>query len=176
MNGALAQACALQPCPGAHDWLVLRAAFVVDDPVEIFRVAQQHIPQRSRFAEVVRSSIDEVTKASDWIDGYTRIHDRYREYGHCQIYQEIGTVINTMRFAETIGQGICMQVSQGNDTDSFGATCGSILGARYGPERLEKRWLEPFNDRVLTAVATFHEQRLSVVAQRMGALPARVLG
>lgn len=68
-----------------------------------------------------------------------------------------------------------MQVSQGNDTDSFGATGGSILGALMGPERLERRWLEPFNDRILCSVATFHEQRLSVVAQRMGALPKRVL-
>jgi ADP-ribosylglycohydrolase len=153
----------------------IAAAFVVDDPIEIFRIALQHVPQRSRFADVVRHSIDEVTNASDWIDGYNRVHNRYKEYGHCQIYQEIGTVINTTRFAKTIGEGICMQVSQGNDTDSFGATCGSILGALYGPEKLEKRWLEPFKDRILTAVATFHEQRLSVVAQRMGALPARVL-
>jgi hypothetical protein len=125
---------------------------------------------------VVAKSIDEVSRASDWIDGYTRIHNKYREYDHCRIYQEIGTVINTLRFAETIGDGICMQVSQGNDTDSFGATCGSILGALMGPEALEKRWLEPFNDRILCSVATFHEQRLSAVAQRMGALPRRVLG
>jgi ADP-ribosylglycohydrolase len=154
----------------------IACAFVVDDPLEIFRIAARYIPQRSRFAEVVRNSIGEVEDASDWIDGYTRIHNRYREYGHCQIYQEIGTVINTLRFAPDIGQGICMQVSQGNDTDSFGATCGSILGALHGPDRLEKRWLEPFNDRILTAVATFHEQRLSAVAKRMGALPKRVLG
>jgi ADP-ribosylglycohydrolase len=153
----------------------IATAFVVDDPTEIFRIAQQYIPQRSRFAEVVRNSIDEVAKASNWIDGYSRVHNRYKEYGHCQIYQEIGTVINTLRFAKNIGEGICMQVSQGNDTDSFGATCGSILGAFHGPAKLEKRWLEPFNDRLLTAVATFHEQRLSAVAQRMGALPARVL-
>jgi ADP-ribosylglycohydrolase len=153
----------------------IAAAFVADDPLEIFRIAQQYIPQRSRFAEVVRKSFDEVSQSSDWIDGYTRIHNRYRDYGHCQIYQEIGTVINTLRFARSIGEGICMQVSQGNDTDSFGATCGSILGAFLGRDRLEKRWLEPFNDKILSAVATFHEQRLSAVAQRMGALPKRVL-
>jgi ADP-ribosylglycohydrolase len=153
----------------------IAAAFVVDEPLEIFRIANQYIPQRSRFADVVQKSIDQVSDASDWIDGYFRVHNKYREYDHCRIYQEIGTVINTLRFAESVGDGICMQVSQGNDTDSFGATCGSILGALMGPERLERRWLEPFNDRILCSVATFHEQRLSVVAQRMGALPKRVL-
>jgi ADP-ribosylglycohydrolase len=69
-----------------------------------------------------------------------------------------------------------MQVSQGNDTDSFGATCGSILGAYFGPGHLEQRWLAPFNDTIHTTVAMFHEQRLSAVARRTGALPARVFG
>jgi ADP-ribosylglycohydrolase len=125
---------------------------------------------------VVRDSIEQVNNASDWIDGYSRVHNKYREYDHCRIYQEIGTVINTLRFANSVGDGICMQVSQGNDTDSFGATAGSILGARFGPDGLDPRWLAPFNDRLLTSVATFHEQRLSAVAKRMAALPARVLG
>jgi ADP-ribosylglycohydrolase len=154
----------------------IASAFVAEGPLEIFRSALQYIPQRSRFAEVVRDSIAQVEAASDWIDGYRRIHGKYREYDHCRIYQEIGTVINTLRFAKNVGEGICMQVSQGNDTDSFGATCGSILGAYFGPEGLEARWIEPFNDRIFSSVAMFHEQRLSAVAQRMAALPARVLG
>jgi ADP-ribosylglycohydrolase len=145
------------------------------DPLDIFRVAHQYIPQRSRFAEVVRHSILEVERAGDWLAGYAVVHDKYREYDHCRIYQEIGTVMNTLKFARDVGEGICMQVSQGNDTDSFGATAGSILGAYHGPGALEDRWLAPFNDRLLSSVATFHEQRLSAVAARMGALPARVL-
>jgi ADP-ribosylglycohydrolase len=154
----------------------IATAFVANEPLEIFRVALKYIPRRSRFAEVVRDSIEQVSAAADWIDGYTRVHDKYREYDHCRIYQEIGTVINTLRFAENVGDGICMQVSQGNDTDSFGATAGSILGAYFGPEGFDARWPAPFNDRLLTSVATFHEQRLSAVARRMAALPARVLG
>ncbi|WP_428938706.1 ADP-ribosylglycohydrolase family protein [Fontivita pretiosa] len=153
----------------------IATAFVARDWEQIFRVAVQYVPRRSRFAEVVQDSIEQVRQASDWLDGYARIHNKYREYDHCQIYQEIGTVINTLRFARDIGQGICMQVSQGNDTDSFGATAGSILGAFHGPGKLEPRWLAPFNDRIHCTVAMFHEHRLSEVARRMGALPARVL-
>jgi ADP-ribosylglycohydrolase len=155
----------------------IAAAFArPDDPLDIFRIAVQYIPQHSRFAEVVRHSILEIERAPDWLTGYAAVHDKYREYDHCRIYQETGTVINTLRFAKDVGEGICMQVSQGNDTDSFGATAGSILGAYHGPGALEGRWLQPFDDRILSSVATFHEQRLSAVAARMGALPARVLG
>jgi ADP-ribosylglycohydrolase len=154
----------------------IATAFVERDRLRIFRIAAQYVPQRSRFAEVVRDSIEQVAGASDWLDGYDRVHGKYKEFGHCQVYQEIGTVINTLRFARDVGEGICMQVSQGNDTDSFGCTCGSILGAYFGPGHLDPKWLAPFHDTIHVAMADFHEQRLSEVARRMGRLPARIAG
>ena len=102
--------------------------------------------------------------------GYRRIHDRYGCYGHCQIYQETGTLINTLRFAPGVEEGICMQVSQGNDTDSYGATAGSLLGVLHGRPP-EQRWLAPFNDEIRTTVAGLYESSLTRVAERMGRLP-----
>lgn len=152
----------------------IAAAPVSAEPLAIFETALRYIPQRSRLAATVSDALTEVAAASDWLDGYERIHARFGEFGHCRIHQELGTVINTLRFAEDVGDGISKQVSQGNDTDSFGATAGSILGAWFGPGRLADRWLEPFGDRIHTALALFHEQSLSAVAARMAALPARV--
>jgi ADP-ribosylglycohydrolase len=65
-------------------------------------------------------------------------------------------------------------LTQGNDTDSFGATAGSILGAYFGPEGLEERWLAPFHDDIHTALAWFYERSLRGLAKRMGELPKRV--
>jgi hypothetical protein len=127
-----------------------------------------------RFYRVVADSLNEVSQAKDWLDGYYRIHGKYKEYGHCQIYQESGTLINSLRFAESIGDGFCKQVMQGNDTDSYGAIAGSILGAFFGPGHLEERWLSPFQDKIHVALATFHEQCLSTLARRMGQLPAKI--
>ncbi len=149
----------------------IAAAQVTDDRLEVFEIALQFVPQRSRFHEIVADSLNEVRQASDWIDGYERIHGKYEQYGHCLIYQETGTLMNTLRFAEDVGDGICKQVSQGNDTDSYGATAGSILGAYFGPGHLEDRWLAPFNDDIHTALAWFYERSLSTLAQRMGELP-----
>ena len=114
-------------------------------------------------------------QASDWLDGYGRIHGRYREYGHCRIVQEIGLLMNAVRFAKDVGDGISKQVMQGADTDSFGATCGSLLGTYFGPDGLEERWLKPFNNTIHTTVATLHEQELAVLAERVAELPAKIL-
>jgi ADP-ribosylglycohydrolase len=152
----------------------IACAAVMEEPLEVFRTALQFVPRRSRFYERVSDCLEEVASAKDWLDGYSRIHAKYNEYGHCRIYQESGTLINTLRFARDVGDGICIQVSQGNDTDSYGATAGSILGMYFGPGHLENRWLAPFNDRIHTALADFHEQSLSALAKRMAGLPRMV--
>ncbi len=152
----------------------IACAPVVKDRMEISRIALQFVPRRSRFHEITSDCMRLVEEAADWMEAYQRIHERYNQYGHCRIYQEVGTLINTLRFARDVGDGICIQVMQGNDTDCFGATVGSILGAHLGPGHLEARWLKPFNNRIHTALASFHEQSLSNVTRRMASLPARV--
>jgi hypothetical protein len=154
----------------------IAAAFVTRDPLEVFAIALKYVPRRSRFHHIVEDSLNEVAQASDWLDGYYRVHGKYKEYAHCHVYQECGTLINTLRFAESIDDGFCKQVSQGNDTDSFGATAGSILGAYFGPGHLDNRWLKPFHDDIRTGVNFFHERSLSALARRMGQLPRLVLG
>lgn len=139
---------------------------------EIATEALRWVPQESRFAEAVRFALDAVSAAASWEDGYVAIHDRFGEYGHCRVLQEIGTLVNTLRFARSVGDGICLQVMQGNDTDSFGATAGSILGAFYGS--VEERWVAPFQDRVQLAMATTWVSSVSELAARMAALPSLV--
>lgn len=152
----------------------IASGFVQQDPMEIFFTARKFIPQKSRLFEVVSDCLREVCSAENWLDGYDRIHSKYQQYGFCRVFQEIGTLINTLRFAKDIGEGICMQVCQGNDTDSLGATAGSLLGAFFGPEGFDEHWVLPFNDEMRTSLARFYERSLGKIAQRMGDLPDRV--
>ena len=147
---------------------------MVDEPLAIFETALGYVPRRSRFAAAVADSLTDVAAARDWEDGYARVHRRFPEHTHCRIYQEVGTLINTLRFAEDVGDGIGKQVCQGNDTDSFGATAGSVLGAWFGADGLERRWLEPFGDRIHLALANVYEPSLSALAERVGRLPGRM--
>jgi len=153
----------------------IAAAVAVPQPLDCIELALQFVPQRSRFHAAATASLQAVREATDFLDGYERIHHLFGPYTHCRIYQEVGTVINTVRFAESVGDGICKQVSQGNDTDSYGAIAGSILGAYFGPDSLEPRWLAPFHDDFRTTLAWFHERSLAAVARRMGRLADRVL-
>jgi hypothetical protein len=114
-----------------------------------------------------------VKGSASFEDAYERIHYRFGNYGHCRVYQEVGTLINTLRFAEGIWDGLCKQVMQGNDTDSFGCTAGSLLGSYYGYKALPQDKLSLFNDEIQVDLASFHEHSLSALAQRMGKLQER---
>lgn len=153
---------------------VIAAAPVARTPLEVFEIALGFVPRRSRFYQIVADSLEEVSRSSDWMDGYHRLHGKYQQYAHCRVYQESGTLINTLRWAESVGGGICLQVMQGNDTDSYGATAGSILGAHFGPGHLEERWLAPFQDNIHTALASFFEHSLGALTRRMGQLPHKI--
>jgi hypothetical protein len=145
-----------------------------NDRLEIVKQALKRVPSNTRFSAVVRDSLQKIAVANDWLSGYESIHKDYHYYTHCMVYQEVGTLINTLKFADSVHHGICIQVSQGNDTDSFGATAGSMLGCFFGPGHLDERWLRPFNNKILHSLADFHEYELSAVARRMERLPARV--
>ena len=145
---------------------------VINSPLEIFQQALRFVPSHSRFYKVVANSLEIVAQGKNWLSVYEQIHEQYQEYCHCQIYQEIGTLINAMHFAQDAGEAICIQVSQGNDTDSFGATCGAIAGMFFG--HLEDRWLTPFNDTLYCSLAGFRERSIEVLAQRMARLPTLV--
>ena len=145
-----------------------------DDRLGPLRRASSVLPRRSRLAGIVHESLELVASAGDWLSAYERVHDRFTDYTHCRVYQEIGTLAVTLRFADDVGHGIGLQVCQGNDTDSFGATAGSLLGALLGPTAFDVRWIAPFRDRIHLALATSHEQSLSALAARMSRLPDTV--
>jgi ADP-ribosylglycohydrolase len=145
-----------------------------NERLDLVEEALQRIPAKSRLAGVLRDALDKVAASADWELGYAAVHGQYRQYTHCEVYQEIGTLLNTLKFATSVDHGICLQVSQGNDTDSFGATAGSILGVLFGPGALDDRWIAPFNGTILHGLSDFHEHKLDRLADRMADLPARV--
>jgi ADP-ribosylglycohydrolase len=154
---------------------LLAAAPFVDAWDGLARLALAYVPQRSRFADVVRESIGDVAAADDWWSANRALVARRPDALHCMITQEVGTLLNTLRFARDTGEGICLQVSQGNDTDSFGATAGSMLGLRNGADGLDHdQWIKPFNDDLRLAMVLPPERSLSAMAARAAHLPARL--
>ena len=159
---------------GVYSAMFIAAAialmFQAEDPLRAFEGALKFVPQRSRFFHNTKLCLEYVKTSASFDDAYQKIHHRFIDYWSCHIYQEIGTLINTLRYAEGIWDGVCKQVMQGNDTDSFGCTAGSLLGVFFGYDKLPFEKLALFNDEIKVSLASFHEHSLSALARRMGEL------
>jgi ADP-ribosylglycohydrolase len=147
--------------------------FEAKDPVSPFEDALKFVPQRSRFRQNASVCLSIVKSSTSFEDAYDKIHHRFIDYDHCKVYQEVGTLINTLAHAADVWDGVCRQVMQGNDTDSFGCTAGSLLGAYFGYDGLPMERIKIFNDEIHVALASFYEHSLSALARRFGRLPLK---
>jgi hypothetical protein len=65
-------------------------------------------------------------------------------------------------YAATVG----LTVQGGWDTDSNGATAGSVAGTVLGAARLPAHFVEPLQDRTRSAVFGYDNSRISELAER----------
>lgn len=146
-----------------------------DDRLAPLQAGLSQVPAASRLARALGHALEAVTTAATWEQAYERVHSRFAGYTHCRVYQEVGTLAVTLRFAESVGHGIGLQVSMGNDTDSFGATAGALLGALLGPSAFDaERWVAPFRDTIHLPLALHHDTSLTRLADRAAALAGRI--
>ena len=71
-------------------------------------------------------------------------------------------------------RGIRLAVAAGWDTDSAGATVGSVLGALIGRDGIDPAWTTPLHDRLATSLPGAPERSLTELADRVRALPGRM--
>ncbi|MER6095531.1 ADP-ribosylglycohydrolase family protein [Streptomyces sp. NPDC001728] len=119
------------------------------------------IPPRSRLAEAVRRGIGYAREAAGHREGFDPVVDRlHAELGG---YHWVHAVPNSALLAAALthadgdfSRSVCAAVSGGWDTDSNGATAGSVAGLLAGhPDRLPERWTAPLKNRLSTSVPSF---------------------
>ncbi|WP_328732681.1 ADP-ribosylglycohydrolase family protein [Streptomyces caniferus] len=135
------------------------------------------VPARSRLARAVRTGIaaahDEPTGTPD---GFAAVVDRlHTAYGH---HHWVHVVPNAALLAAALTHAdgdfsgsICRAVSGGWDTDSNGATAGSLAGLLAGsPRALPARWTAPLRNRLATSIGGLDGIGFDALAARTAAL------
>jgi ADP-ribosylglycohydrolase len=146
---------------------LVAGAFTASSAHEAVVASLDHVPPRSRLAEALGSVLDCFETGGTWEDGLALIR---RDYGH---YNWVHTINNAAvitagilwgggDFAATVG----LTVQGGWDTDSNGATAGSVAGVLLGAAALPPHFIEPLADRTRSAVFGYDNSRISDLAQR----------
>lgn len=115
------------------------------------------VPPRSRFARAVRFGVAAARDNADFDAVADRLHAEYGRYHWVHVLPNAALLAAALTHADgDFSLSICLAVSGGWDTDSNGATAGSLAGLLAGSaQRLPDRWTTPLKNRLASSVPGF---------------------
>jgi ADP-ribosylglycohydrolase len=129
------------------------AAVVAGDVATVLDAAIAVVPPDSRYADAIRRGRE---LAASPLDDESALDELYREFGR---YHWVHALNNSVLAAFALARGdgdfvrsITLAVMGGWDTDSVGATVGSICGALSGAAALPPEWVAPLRNRLATSI------------------------
>ncbi|MFD4505189.1 ADP-ribosylglycohydrolase family protein [Streptomyces sp. NPDC058457] len=138
--------------------VIATAATGTHDVHACLRTGRAVIPPHSRLAHAVDHAIRIAGEHDDFDTVVAELHA-----AHSPTHHWVHAIPNTALIAAALTHAdgdftgsVCRAVSGGWDTDSNGATAGSVAGLLAGdPDALPDRWTTPLKNRLATSVAGF---------------------
>ncbi|UCD46202.1 MAG: ADP-ribosylglycohydrolase family protein [Candidatus Bathyarchaeota archaeon] len=154
---------------------MVSAAFATDDVVEIIETGLSEIPGSSRLAEAAVNVLGWSEECGDWRGAWDRVMEEYGGFHTVHTINNAALVLLGLLYGGgDFEKTIVLSVMGGLDTDCNGATAGSIIGAVLGAEALPRKWIDPLDDRVRSAVTGFTDMRISDLARRTCAVREKI--
>ncbi|MDQ0786386.1 ADP-ribosylglycohydrolase family protein [Streptomyces sp. B3I8] len=125
------------------------------------------VPPRSRLARAVRHASGLAREHTDFDTVVDRLHDTHDGCHWVHAVPNTALIAAALTHADgDFSASICRVVSGGWDTDSNGATVGSIAGLLAGdPAALPERWTAPLKNRLATSFGDFDGVGFDTLAQ-----------
>ena len=140
---------------------MIAAAAVCDDIPAIIEAGLSQIPARSRHYEDMRRVIAWHKEGLTAEQVMEKIQERYHEdlfSGWCGTISNDMIVTMALLYGEgDFGKSIGLAVQAAFDTDCNGATVGSIVGMLNGKKKIDPYWIEPYQEKLCTAILDYSE-------------------
>ncbi|MFE9356641.1 ADP-ribosylglycohydrolase family protein [Streptomyces olivaceoviridis] len=137
---------------------IATAATGTHDVHACLRTGRAVVPARSRLAKAIDHAVRLATATDDFDDVVDELHALYGPTHHW-VHALPNTALTVAALTHADGDftgSVCRAVSGGWDTDSNGATAGSVAGLLAGsPGALPDHWRAPLKNRLATTVADF---------------------
>ncbi|MFG2473250.1 ADP-ribosylglycohydrolase family protein [Streptomyces fagopyri] len=125
------------------------------------------VPPASRLAKAVHHAVRLAHSTVDFEKVVDVLHTTYGDYHWVHALPNTALIAAALTHADGDFTGsVCRAVSGGWDTDSNGATAGSVAGLLAGaPAALPERWTTPLKNRLTTSLADFNGIGFDTLAQ-----------
>ncbi|MFE2536085.1 ADP-ribosylglycohydrolase family protein [Streptomyces sp. NPDC059371] len=137
---------------------IAEAAGATRDVHACLRTGLRVVPPGSRLARAVRHAVHLARTTADFDTVVDELHAAHRDCHWVHAVPNTALIAAALTHADgDFGGSVCRAVSGGLDTDSNGATAGSIAGLLSGdPAGLPDHFTGPLKNRLATSVADFN--------------------
>jgi ADP-ribosylglycohydrolase len=154
--------------------VLMSLALVLDDINDVFTRSLDFVPRESRLHEALVRVQKIHADGGTWEDALDDLEHTWAGYHWVHTVNNAAIIAAALLWGAgdfTTSIGLCVQ--GGKDTDSNGATVGSVLGALNGIDNIPANWTEPIHDLVRSAVFGFENSSIADLARRTQALITR---
>ncbi|MFD7611440.1 ADP-ribosylglycohydrolase family protein [Streptomyces sp. NPDC059828] len=150
---------------------MVAAAFTAADAREAVETGLDRIPASCRLARAVRRTIALFDSGLSWSDALDTLAGETGGLGWIHTVPNAAVITAGLLYGSgDFSATVALTVRGGLDTDSNGATAGSVAGVLCGASGIPPRWTRPLEDRVSSAVFGFDGARISELANRTARL------
>lgn len=150
---------------------LVSSAFVADTARDAVDMSLEHVPPRSRLHEALSFVIRLKDEGKSWEDAVAAIQQAYGHYSWVHTINNAAIIVAGLLWGEDdYSSTVGLTVSGGWDTDSNGATAGSVSGVLHGASGLPEHFIAPLKDRTRSALFGFDNSAISDLAARTSAL------
>ncbi|MFE7130494.1 ADP-ribosylglycohydrolase family protein [Streptomyces sp. NPDC057638] len=152
---------------------LIAAAFTAGGPREAVAASLGQIPPNSRLARTVRATAALYDAGAAWPENLAELERATEGLHWIHAVPNAGVITAGLLYGGgDFTETVTLTVRGGQDTDSCGATAGSVAGVLCGASGIPGQWTAPLGDRVRSAVLGFDNARISELAARTARLAA----
>lgn len=142
-------------------------SFEHNDAETVVSKALSFVPPQSRFAEAIRFVLSLPIQKQSWDATVDSIYKKFGMYHWVHTINNASLVVAALLSSKgNYETAICNVVMGGWDTDSNGATVGSIMGTMLGANKLPSKWISPLKNKIRSSLKGFDNSLLSEIAKR----------
>ncbi|MER6471692.1 ADP-ribosylglycohydrolase family protein [Streptomyces collinus] len=146
---------------------LISAAFAAREVREALEAGLAVVPASSRLARTVRRVMSLHATRLSWEETLSTVSAETAGLGWIHTVPNAAVLTAGLLYGDgDFTRTIALTVRGGLDTDSNGATAGSVAGVLTGAAAIPAQWSEPLRDTVRSAVFGFDGVRISALAER----------
>lgn len=147
--------------------VIVSMSYVEKDMKVVLHKAMKAIPADSEFFSVLDFAYQVCEKSQNYRDALQACEDKYKEYNWVHSYYNLAAEVVAIYYAgNSFDKAMSILIMAGQDCDCTAGPIGHAYGVMMGLDGIDKRFIEPLQDKLDTYVRTMETQSITSLSEK----------